>query len=199
MADIYYNCTCGVGNDRLVHQRGCSAEPIPDAWPLGVERRLHTVDPMRSGDGHPTSSFHVYFHRGFWDSLDDNEREQLAVYMEAFETFQEREKKYHSLWMQHGAADSHHHVTSKAARTQFYLEGVEDESDPIDLINYTVFLIRNVRAGRFTNTTDRPKRQVQALINSLEQLSEEELRDAVALLPRESQDKLRQFILRGEL
>lgn len=88
--------------------------------------------------------------------LDENETEQLMVLLEAFGVFQEREAKYHSLWMQYGATDSYQHVRSKAARTQFYLEGHEDESDPIDLINYTVFLIRNMRAGRIHNTTEAP-------------------------------------------
>lgn len=68
--------------------------------------------------------------------------------LEVFGVFQERERKYHSLWKQYGAVDSYHHVTSKAARTQFYLEGIEDESDPFDLVNYTLFLIRNMRSGR---------------------------------------------------
>lgn len=89
--------------------------------------------------------------------LDENEAEQLAVYLEAFRVFTEREEKYRSLWKQYGAVDSYHHVTSKAARTQFYLEGFEDESDPIDLINYTVFLIRNVRAGRIRNEAEQTR------------------------------------------
>src|ERR1035437_354201 len=83
---------------------------------------------------------------------DQNEMEQLEVYLEAFGVFVERELKYHSLWKQYGAVDSYHHVTSKAARSQFYLEGTEDESDPLDLINYTAFLIRNMRANRIHNS-----------------------------------------------
>lgn len=99
-----------------------------------------------------TEGFGIYFKPEFWAALDDNKKEQLQVYMEAYETFVQRELKYHSLWKRYGATDSYHHVVSKAARAQFYLEGAEDESDPIDLINYTAFLIRNVRAGRLTNT-----------------------------------------------
>lgn len=107
-----------------------------------------------------TEGFGVYFKPDFWAALDDNQREQLRVYMEAFEVFNEREKKYHSLWMQYGAVDSYQHVRSKAARTQFYLEGHEDESDPIDLINYTAFLIRNMRAGRIRGDVARTIRMV---------------------------------------
>lgn len=92
--------------------------------------------------------FAIYFKPEFWAACDDNKREQLAVFMQAYEIFSEREGKYKSLWQQYGAVDSYQHVRSKAARTQFYLEGHEDESDPIDLINYAVFLVRNVRAGR---------------------------------------------------
>jgi len=94
-----------------------------------------------------------YFKNSMWAQFDDNEREQLEVLMEAFVLFQAREQKYHSLWQQYGAVDSYHHMMSKSARCQFYLEGVtDDESDPLDLINYSAFLIRNVRAGRIKNS-----------------------------------------------
>jgi hypothetical protein len=100
----------------------------------------------------------------------DNEREQLRIYMEAFFIFREREAKYHSLWQQYGAIDSCHHMKSKVARceqaleTTLYFPGgtavpVElrshfDEGDPIDLINYTAFLIRNMRAGRIHSQSE---------------------------------------------
>lgn len=83
-----------------------------------------------------------------WLELDENEREQLGVLLEAFGVFMEREQKYHSVWQQYGAVDSYHHITSKAARCELYLNGSGDENDAIDLINYGVFLIRNMRAGR---------------------------------------------------
>lgn len=85
----------------------------------------------------------------------DTDREHLSLLMEAFFIMRERNAKYHDLWKQYGAVDSYHHVTSKAARCQFYLEGTEDESDPFDLINYTGFMIRNIRAGRMHNTAER--------------------------------------------
>jgi hypothetical protein len=96
-----------------------------------------------------------YFKKSEWEQFDDNEREQLEVLMEAFVLFQAREQKYQSLWQQYGAVDSYHHMKSKTARCQFYLEGVtDDESDPLDLINYSAFLIRNMRAGRIKNSVD---------------------------------------------
>ena len=83
----------------------------------------------------------------------DNEWEQFNIYIEAFQLFMEREARYNSLWMKYGARDSLHHMNSKVARTQFLLEGFsEDQDDPLDLINYTAFFLRNLRAGMITNT-----------------------------------------------
>ena len=85
----------------------------------------------------------------------ENEWEQFNIYIEAFQLFLEREAKYNSLWMKYGAADSFQHMRSKLARTQFLLEGfTEDQDDPLDLINYTAFFLRNFRAGRIKNTAD---------------------------------------------
>jgi len=49
-------------------------------------------------------------------------------------------------------------MRSKTARAQFFLEGSEDSDDSIDLINYTAFFVRNMRAGRIRSTasSDRP-------------------------------------------
>jgi hypothetical protein len=85
----------------------------------------------------------------------DNEWEQFNIYIEAFQLFMEREAKYNSLWMQYGAVDSYQHMRSKVARTQFLLEGFsEDQDDPLDLINYTAFFLRNLRAGRIHSQTE---------------------------------------------
>lgn len=106
--------------------------------------------------------------------ITDNEWEQLGIYFEAFRLFMEREAKYRSLWKRYGAADSYQHMNSKMARSQFLLEGLtDDQDDPLDLINYTVFFLRNLRAGRLTNTVDR--REVPE--NWLLLLKDEELVD----------------------
>ena len=77
----------------------------------------------------------------------ENEREQLAVYMEAFMIFQHREDKYHSLWKEYGVSDTTHHLKSKALRV-YALAGEDITDDALDAINYAAFSIRNARAGR---------------------------------------------------
>lgn len=84
----------------------------------------------------------------------DSELEQLNVLLEAFGLFQERNARYNDLWKEGGTPDSLHHMKSKHARTQ--ASGATDTpeqqlerlDDPLDLINYTVFYILNLRAGR---------------------------------------------------
>lgn len=83
--------------------------------------------------------------------LDQNEWDQLMVYLDAFRVFIEREAKYHSLWKEYGAKDTAHHVKSKGLRlkTQVEADGLEaDYDDAFDLINYAAFTVRNIRGGR---------------------------------------------------
>jgi hypothetical protein len=83
-------------------------------------------------------------------ATDTNVR-QAAVLMEAFDKFQERNAKRHDLWKVFGWKDSALHMRSKAARIALALEGdldVDPEElldDAIDIINYAVFYVRNVR------------------------------------------------------
>lgn len=83
---------------------------------------------------------------------DITESEQLEVLAEAFSKFLERNGKYKDLWRQFGYQDSVHHVRSKAGRLNQLLseQPTSDEldlaiDDAIDIINYAVFFIRNVR------------------------------------------------------
>jgi len=84
--------------------------------------------------------------------LDDETLEHVGVLFEAVALYEEREKKYKGLWKEGGVADSLRHITSKSARVHAIGEGRTDLDDALDLINYTVFLIRNFRAGRLNTT-----------------------------------------------
>lgn len=84
------------------------------------------------------------------ESLSDTDRSQLQVLGEAFEKFQERNAKYKDLWKEGGVSDSVHHIHHKATRVRVI--GSTDPGaaidDAIDLLNYTVFFVRNTRDGR---------------------------------------------------
>ena len=80
----------------------------------------------------------------------------MCVYLEAMGVFQKRSTMYGDLWREYGVEDNLSHMRSKVARADRVLrargEGGEariSESDlvdsPLDLINYSVFFIRNVR------------------------------------------------------
>lgn len=87
---------------------------------------------------------------------------QRLVLHEALQLFMARnEGKYHDLWKAYGAEDSLQHMKSKLARTKQNFQdtlasdaGALDIDDALDLINYTVFYIRNVLAGRFLSTVE---------------------------------------------
>src|SRR3989304_10094615 len=84
--------------------------------------------------------------------LDHETAEHVAVLLEAVALYEEREKKYRGLWKEYGVADSHHHIVSKTSRLRMAYTGQADIDDALDLINYTVFLVRNFRAGRLNTT-----------------------------------------------
>lgn len=73
-------------------------------------------------------------------------RNHLAIMLHACAIYQERDAHHTGLWKQYGAADTAHHLKSKAMRVQNNLAGCED--DAIDAINYAVFTLRNVYEGR---------------------------------------------------
>jgi hypothetical protein len=85
-------------------------------------------------------------------TTDTNVR-QAAVLMEAFDKFYERNAKRVDLWKQFGWEDSALHLRSKAARIALALDkglDIDPEElldDAIDIINYAVFFVRNVRGG----------------------------------------------------
>lgn len=98
---------------------------------------------------------HRYVDQAFLETLDEREREHLAVLFEAFFIFQEREQKYHGLWREGGWTDSAHHIRSKGARVGTLLNGVASLSDAElylddahDGINFNAFFVQNVRAAR---------------------------------------------------
>lgn len=80
--------------------------------------------------------------------LSGSDIDHMVVLFEAFEVMRERNSKYADLWMEYGARDSYEHMKSKFLRSNLAFTYPEDLDDAIDLINYTVFFIRNIRAGR---------------------------------------------------
>lgn len=80
------------------------------------------------------------------EDITDNHVEQFAVLAEALELFMERDAHHRSLWKEYGATDTAHHCKSKAMRLN--VEPAEHLDDAMDLINYAVFTVRNVREGR---------------------------------------------------
>jgi hypothetical protein len=81
--------------------------------------------------------------------------EHLSVLLSAFAVYVERNERHGSLWKKFGWMDSIVSVRGKAARCvqQWYgpqtLEGGPgaDLDDAVDLINFAVFLIRNVQTN----------------------------------------------------
>lgn len=76
---------------------------------------------------------------------------QLVVLLDAWAMFIRKNKRHHDLWKQFGWHDSALHIRSKAARVALVLRSdldvqPEDVLREIpDLINYSVFFLRNVR------------------------------------------------------
>lgn len=105
----------------------------------------------------PTSTEIIDMVQGrFFDRLTDEDYDHLRVLLEAFDIYLDRNAKHGSLWKKFGWMDSIVSVRGKAARTVQQWWGdlgstrrggmSADLDDPIDLINFCVFLINNVRA-----------------------------------------------------
>jgi hypothetical protein len=87
--------------------------------------------------------------------VNDENIAQLQVFIEAMHIYQEREASRGGLWKDAGAKDSAHHLGSKARRITFAVEHNKPEAvidDGLDAINYAAFAVRNVRAGRITES-----------------------------------------------
>ncbi len=74
--------------------------------------------------------------------------EQMRVHVGAMNIFIERNTRYSDLWKKYGVKDSLSHMRSKLARTEHSYEAQgklfsTDLDDAYDLINYTVFCVRN--------------------------------------------------------
>lgn len=79
-------------------------------------------------------------------------QEHTDVLNEALKLYEQREQKYHGLWKEVGASDNSTLAKHKIERVKMATNGgVTPEDyidDALDVINYAVFWIRNVRAGR---------------------------------------------------
>jgi hypothetical protein len=73
--------------------------------------------------------------------------EQMAVYLEAFEIFVERQSDYRDLWKASGSANNLMQAKSKVARMEVATAEKVRVDSGIDLINYGAFFVRNVRDG----------------------------------------------------
>lgn len=67
--------------------------------------------------------------------------EQFAVMVETMRVFQQKNGKYKDLWQEYGIEDLGLHLRSKSSR----VERAQDPEDAIDLINYSVFMVRLLR------------------------------------------------------
>lgn len=85
-------------------------------------------------------------------------QEHQDVLDEAAELFDERDAIHHGAWKADGAQGSLEHIRHKLTRLRQLNRGGDDRmnreqedqfcEDALDLINYAVFAIRNVRDGR---------------------------------------------------
>lgn len=87
------------------------------------------------------------------DNLDH--REHVIAFMDATLVMVERENKYQGLWKQSGADDNAQNLYSKAQRVRRGLldaqtldQAAAFEDDLKDIINYAIFTLINIRAGR---------------------------------------------------
>lgn len=99
------------------------------------------------------------------DNIDH--RSHVIAYMDSVVVMVEREAKYKGLWKQSGADDNTQNLYSKAQRVK---RGIADsytfdqaaayEDDLKDIINYAIFTLVNIRAGRIgeehPDNLDRP-------------------------------------------
>lgn len=77
--------------------------------------------------------------------------EHIAVFERQMELYVERDTLHQGLWKDYGAADNMLHIRSKFLRAQGLSQRGEHGAaikELEDLINYSAFFIRNVRAGR---------------------------------------------------
>lgn len=92
----------------------------------------------------------------------DEDVEHFKVLLRSLLKFHERDAKHKGLWRYFGAIDSAFQTRAKATRSynvaiqmlrdpdEVLKQGLEEAlDDPVDLINYAVFFIRNVEEGRF--------------------------------------------------
>lgn len=101
----------------------------------------------------------IVFHQG--GEIQKRDEEHIRVMLEALAKYKERQARYDDLWARAGARDNAHHCRSKALRVETELnlvggppsgtDGIID--DGLDLVNYAVFTVRNVRAGRIAGPT----------------------------------------------
>lgn len=100
--------------------------------------------------------------------------QQLLIFLEALKLYDERTRAYGQLWRQYGAMSNLLSMARKTDRTVKVWWTQEEEvldadtgkklpllhkdglDDALDLLNYTVFFIRNARAGNIYGTA--PKR-----------------------------------------
>lgn len=86
---------------------------------------------------------------------------QMQVYHDAVAIFEARNAVHNDLWKSDGADGSIEHMRHKMARIRKIrgdwdlIDGPDDEdfveamiTEALDLLNYTVFMIRNLRDGR---------------------------------------------------
>jgi len=85
--------------------------------------------------------------------IDEGDREHLEMMLEAFLLYKQKNAKYKNLWKVGGWWDSAHHIRHKGLRIGGLLEGFKEDHNPseriedaLDLINYCLFFVRNVRA-----------------------------------------------------
>lgn len=83
----------------------------------------------------------------------ESERAHFSSLMDAFQIFMERNQVYEDLWQDYGWMDSLTHIRSKSLRLirKFWRDEAPEDADGLlddayDLINYSVFFIRNYLA-----------------------------------------------------
>ena len=92
----------------------------------------------------------ILAHLGVENSATNDE--QLGVLLECFGIFIERNERRKDLWARFGWPDSLMHIRSKAERLALLLDGSDQkpqdmEDEALDLVNYSIFFVRNSRNG----------------------------------------------------
>ncbi len=76
--------------------------------------------------------------------------DQVKVFWEAMNIFEQRNNLYEDGWRTYGWRDSIHHMRSKLGRLlKMFGDDMPEKNldDAHDLLNYTAFFVRNVRSG----------------------------------------------------